>query len=212
MKIKEGDIVIIKNSLQPNYLYKLPQRYHTVNVVGINSDNLICEISTVCKSIIKGSFPEISFKLASKTQIIEFEKEQKKIIYNRVVDKIKGNWKDYDINTQSLIDLIETNNAKGLLPKLLREFKKVGYTAITIGMSDKSVKSSINWGSGIQSNMIFSYPDIYKPEPWPAIWQVCEQFGLSGCGNSQQKQVSFSEKGIKYNWKSIQGVYNLKEK
>jgi len=92
--------------------------------------------------------------------------------------------------------------AKDFTMKLLDECRKVNIKAVAIGVSDKSVKSSVDFPFGARGSIFAMGKD---KTGWPAIWGCVERAGIaSGCGNSDQQQISDDSQ-------VVDGLYKFKD-
>lgn len=92
------------------------------------------------------------------------------------------------------------------LQEFLNECKKFDYKKVCINISHKDIPSSLTFPFGANGS-VFTSPDI-KYNGWSAIWEICDRFNFTGCGNLQQHTIPVSlGKGyfklVKGNWKKI---------
>jgi len=93
-------------------------------------------------------------------------------------------------------------SAQVFTAKFLKACSDKGLTAIAIRKRGKQVPASMDFPFGA-SGSVFSFSPK-KEDGWPAIWGICEDFGVShGCGNSSQH-------AIKDTPDLIDGIYEFK--
>jgi len=99
---------------------------------------------------------------------------------------------------KNAISLIE--KARDKTEEFLKACAEVGITKLSVGTMHKSIPSTKNWPFG-HSGSVFAFQPKGASKGWPPIWGVCEKFGYSGCGNSDQYQGGED---------LIDGVYHLR--
>ena len=86
---------------------------------------------------------------------------------------------------------------KGKIKRLIRSSAKHGYQCVNVGSLPHITGSKFLKGSHHIHAWCFKQDENTFPKigGWSAIWNLTEQLGWGGCGNSHQRQVSYDHDG-----------------